>query len=137
MWLRNSGQLVGTKEAHGGGGWGEGGKGIRQPHENKKLVNKNNKNTLGHKRYYPLEFCSKTMVPFFQVLLHFYDPVFRLYPLLLLHVCILYVSFQAGLGFFGNYVDGIPEGFCWKQLRGGSWIYGEVNDEGHFTGRFK
>ncbi len=43
-------------------------------------------------------------------------------------------SIFKGLGFVGHYKDGIPHGVCWKGLIGGAWIYGEVNEEGHFTG---
>ena len=39
-----------------------------------------------------------------------------------------------GLGFLGNYRAGKPHGVCWKELLGGGSIYGEVNQEGHFTG---
>ena len=39
-----------------------------------------------------------------------------------------------GLAFIGRYKAGIPVGPCWKGLHGGSWIYGIVDDLGHFTG---
>ncbi len=39
-----------------------------------------------------------------------------------------------GLGFVGNFINGVPSGVCWRELFGGSWIYGEVNQEGLFTG---
>jgi hypothetical protein len=43
--------------------------------------------------------------------------------------------FHEGLGFIGHFKDGIPHGVCWRGLTGGAWIYGEVNDEGLFTGK--
>ena len=43
-------------------------------------------------------------------------------------------SITKGLGFIGHYKDGIPHGVCWRGLVGGAWIYGEVNEEGLFTG---
>ena len=39
-----------------------------------------------------------------------------------------------GLGFVGHFKDGVPHGICWRGLVGGAWIYGQVNEEGHFTG---
>jgi len=42
-----------------------------------------------------------------------------------------------GIGFIGHYFKGQPRGFCWKGLSGSSWIYGEVNSEGEFTGEFE
>ena len=39
-----------------------------------------------------------------------------------------------GLSFVGQFVDGFPAGTCWKGLIGGSWIVGEVDSEGEFTG---
>jgi hypothetical protein len=39
-----------------------------------------------------------------------------------------------GLGFVGQFENGTPTGVCWKELHGGSWIYGEVNTEGQFSG---
>ena len=39
-----------------------------------------------------------------------------------------------GIGFLGNYQNGRPHGVCWRELLGGGWIYGEVNDDGLFTG---
>ena len=40
-----------------------------------------------------------------------------------------------GLSFVGRFVDGHPTGTCWKGLIGGSWIVGEVDSEGEFTGK--
>ena len=39
-----------------------------------------------------------------------------------------------GTSFIGHFVNGHPVGTCWKGLIGGSWIVGEVDDEGEFTG---
>jgi hypothetical protein len=39
-----------------------------------------------------------------------------------------------GASFVGHVVEGIPTGFCWKGLAGGSWIFGRVDDEGRFSG---
>jgi hypothetical protein len=39
-----------------------------------------------------------------------------------------------GLGFVGHFKDGVPHGVCWRGLVGGAWIYGLVNEDGHFTG---
>jgi hypothetical protein len=39
-----------------------------------------------------------------------------------------------GLGFVGHFVDGVATGICWKGLHGGAWIYGRVDEKGHFTG---
>ena len=41
-----------------------------------------------------------------------------------------------GVGFVGNFRDGVPHGVCWRDLVGGASIYGEVDKEGLFTGRF-
>ena len=41
-----------------------------------------------------------------------------------------------GLGFVGHFEDGIPKGICWKELRGGAWIYGRVDKQGQFSGDF-
>jgi histone-lysine N-methyltransferase SETD7 len=38
------------------------------------------------------------------------------------------------LGFIGHYKNGIPSGYCWKGLLGGSWIYGKVDENGDFSG---
>jgi len=40
-----------------------------------------------------------------------------------------------GIGFLGHFKDGRPFGICWRELLGGGWLYGEVNEEGHFTGK--
>jgi hypothetical protein len=40
-----------------------------------------------------------------------------------------------GTSFIGHFVNGHPAGTCWKGLIGGSWIVGEVDDEGEFTGK--
>jgi hypothetical protein len=39
------------------------------------------------------------------------------------------------LAFVGHFKEGIPIGFCWKGLVGGSWIYGQVDERGEFTGK--
>ena len=41
-----------------------------------------------------------------------------------------------GLGFFGRFIDGKASGICWKELRGGGWIYGEMDSEGTWTGTY-
>ena len=38
------------------------------------------------------------------------------------------------LGFIGHFNNGIPTGYCWKGLLGGSFIHGKVNDQGEFSG---
>jgi hypothetical protein len=40
-----------------------------------------------------------------------------------------------GLGLVGQFKNGIPHGKVWKQLHGGSWIYGEVDKNGDMTGK--
>ncbi len=40
-----------------------------------------------------------------------------------------------GIGFMGNFKSGKPHGVCWRELIGGSWIYGQVDDDGLFTGK--
>ena len=40
---------------------------------------------------------------------------------------------SSALGFIGHYKNGIPSGYCWKGLLGGSWIYGKVNNNGMFS----
>ena len=42
--------------------------------------------------------------------------------------------FTPGLGFLGHYNNGVPSGYCWKRLLGGPWIYGKVDEKGHFSG---
>jgi hypothetical protein len=43
-----------------------------------------------------------------------------------------------GIGFVGHFKSGKPFGICWRELIGGGWIYGEVDQNGHFTGiKFK
>ena len=37
-------------------------------------------------------------------------------------------------GFLGQYKNGIPSGYCWKRLIGGSWIHGKVDSNGDFSG---
>ena len=39
-----------------------------------------------------------------------------------------------GLSFIGYYENGQAKGPCWRQLVGGSWMYGIVNKNGEFTG---
>ena len=39
-----------------------------------------------------------------------------------------------GLSFIGNYENGIPNGYCWRKLVGGAWMYGNVDKNGEFTG---
>lgn len=41
---------------------------------------------------------------------------------------------ERGLGFIGRFTDGIPVGPCWRSLMGGSWLFGDVNASGEFTG---
>jgi hypothetical protein len=41
----------------------------------------------------------------------------------------------SGIGFMGNFKSGKPHGVCWRELIGGSWIYGQVDDDGLFTGK--
>ena len=38
------------------------------------------------------------------------------------------------LGFIGHFQNGIPTGYCWKGLLGGSFIYGKVDEKGEFSG---
>ena len=38
------------------------------------------------------------------------------------------------LSFMGEYKDGKPNGYCWKGIHGGGFLYGLVNAEGDFTG---
>ena len=49
-------------------------------------------------------------------------------------------SFE-GIGFVGYYEDGKPVGTAWKGLFGavgnGAWIYGEVDNQGAFTGELR
>ena len=40
-----------------------------------------------------------------------------------------------GLGLICKYANGVPSGKCWKGLLGGSWIYGEMEEDGEFSGR--
>ena len=42
-------------------------------------------------------------------------------------------SFEGNM-FVGQYSNGIPKGTCWRGLLGGSWLYGEVDGRGEFTG---
>ena len=37
-------------------------------------------------------------------------------------------------GFVGQYKSGVPSGYCWKRLLGGSFIYGKVDENGDFSG---
>ena len=46
-------------------------------------------------------------------------------------------TIEKGLSFVGWYENGIPVGQCWRQLIGGSWMYGKVDEYGHFTGKGK
>ena len=39
-----------------------------------------------------------------------------------------------GIGFVGNFKNGKPNGVGWRELLGGGWIFGELNEEGRFTG---
>ncbi len=39
-----------------------------------------------------------------------------------------------GLAYVGRYVDGKPVGHAWRGLTGGSWLYGEVDSNGDFSG---
>ena len=41
---------------------------------------------------------------------------------------------SSGLGFLGHYKNGVPSGYCWKGLLGGSWVYGKVDKNGDFSG---
>ena len=40
-----------------------------------------------------------------------------------------------GLAFVGHFENGIPIGPVWRQLVGGSWLYGELDDNFEFTGQ--
>ena len=42
---------------------------------------------------------------------------------------------NAGLGFVGYFENGFPVGPVWRQLVGGSWLYGVLNENYEFTGR--
>ena len=37
-------------------------------------------------------------------------------------------------GFLGQYKNGLPSGYCWKKLIGGSYIHGKVDANGDFSG---
>ena len=39
-----------------------------------------------------------------------------------------------GLSFFGWYENGKPTGLCWRRLKGPTYLYGIVDDNGDFTG---
>ena len=41
----------------------------------------------------------------------------------------------AGLGFVGYFENGFPVGPVWRQLVGGSWLYGVLDENYEFTGR--
>ena len=43
-------------------------------------------------------------------------------------------NISSRLGFIGHFSNGIPTGYCWKGLFGGSFIYGKVNNQGRFSG---
>ena len=43
-------------------------------------------------------------------------------------------SIFEGLSFVGRYENGRPIGVCWRQLIGGSWLYGLVDKDGRFSG---
>ena len=43
-------------------------------------------------------------------------------------------SYSPELAFIGHYVEGIPSGYCWKGLLGGSRIFGKVDASGYFSG---
>ena len=39
-----------------------------------------------------------------------------------------------GIMFVGQYSNGVPKGTCWRGLKGGAWLYGQVDSKGEFTG---
>ena len=43
-------------------------------------------------------------------------------------------SVEKGLSFIGYFEEGQIVGHCWRQLIGGSWMYGKLNDQSEFTG---
>ena len=43
--------------------------------------------------------------------------------------------FEPGLGLICKYANGVPIGKCWRGLLGGAWIYGELAEDGEFTGK--
>ena len=47
--------------------------------------------------------------------------------------CSEYLS--PGLSFIGYYDNGQPKGPCWRQLVGGSWLYGKLDENFEFTGK--
>ena len=40
----------------------------------------------------------------------------------------------SGLSFVGHFENGSPVGPCWRQLVGGSWLYGTLNENQEFSG---
>ena len=40
-----------------------------------------------------------------------------------------------GIMFVGHYSNGVPKGTCWRGLPGGTWLYGQVDGRGEFTGK--
>ena len=42
---------------------------------------------------------------------------------------------DSGLGLICKYSNGLPNGKSWKGLLGGAWIYGEMTEDGEFSGR--
>ncbi len=42
--------------------------------------------------------------------------------------------FEEGLSYVGNYEDGVPTGYAWRKLIGGSWLFGKLDSNGEFTG---
>ena len=43
-------------------------------------------------------------------------------------------QYMMGLSWIGEFQDGVPVGPFWRQLRGESWTYGNVDENGEFTG---
>ena len=39
-----------------------------------------------------------------------------------------------GLSFVGYFENGSPTGPCWRRLIGGSWLYGNLDENHEFTG---
>ena len=46
-------------------------------------------------------------------------------------------STLSGLAFLCRYINGVPSGYCWKRLLGGSWIHGKIEQSLEpFTGKY-
>ena len=41
---------------------------------------------------------------------------------------------NGNLIFMGSFSKGVPSGYCWLAQEGQGWLYGQVDDHGHFSG---